>query len=456
MTRVLLAVLVSLASVGAGAALLAVRSDSSGAGAIAQPPVAPLGDLPVAPAAERVDLRLPTFSDPTSVTNPLHPTSTLESELLLGRADGRALRVEIALLPERKLVDWNGLHVEALVAQYVAFLDGELHEVALDFYAQADDGSVWYLGEDVFNYEDGAVVDTEGTWLAGLHGPGAMIMPADPQVGDVYRPENMPGHVFEEVTVEQTGVTVTGPRGPVGGAIVVDELHLDGGHEEKTFAPGYGELSTGTGKDVEAVALAVPIDALPGPPPRELVELSKDAGIVFALAREGAWREARAATGRLRRTWSTLRSGAPPLLGGQTSEALGVLERAVGRRDRSAAAQAALTLAQASLDLLLRHRPVAEIELARFDLRAAQLVVDAAARDEAAVAGDLAALEWTRDRFAHALEGSDLFRLDRQLDALRAAVNDGDTETARSAAARLRRAVTTLSKGTGSLLDLST
>ena len=36
-----------------------------------------------------------------------------------------------------------------------------------------------------------------------------MIMPADPQVGDVYRPENMPGFVFEEVVVTAVGVTVT-------------------------------------------------------------------------------------------------------------------------------------------------------------------------------------------------------------------------------------------------------
>ena len=67
-----------------------------------------------------------------------------------------------------------------LVSQYVAFLDGRLHEVAYDFYAQADDGSVWYFGEDVFNFADGAIVDTHGTWIAGTDGPAAMIMPADP------------------------------------------------------------------------------------------------------------------------------------------------------------------------------------------------------------------------------------------------------------------------------------
>src|SRR5918995_113446 len=121
--------------------------------------------------------------------------------LLLGRAEGKALRVEVTLLPRTKTIRWRGVRIAALESQYVAFLGGRLHEVALDWYAQADDGSVWYLGEDVFNYDEGAIADTDGTWVAGEDAPIAMIMPARPRVGDVYRPENAPGVVFEEVTV---------------------------------------------------------------------------------------------------------------------------------------------------------------------------------------------------------------------------------------------------------------
>jgi len=67
--------------------------------------------------------------------------------------------------------------------------------VALDWYAQDDAGNVCYFGEDVFNYEDGVVADTEGTWIAGEDGPPGMIMPADSQVGQAYRPENIPDFV---------------------------------------------------------------------------------------------------------------------------------------------------------------------------------------------------------------------------------------------------------------------
>jgi hypothetical protein len=71
--------------------------------------------------------------------------------------------------------------------------------------------------------------------------------------------------VFDEVTVKAVDQVVDGPHRPVAGAIVVRELHMDGETEDKIFAPGYGEFSTGSGANVEALALAVPTDALPGP-----------------------------------------------------------------------------------------------------------------------------------------------------------------------------------------------
>ncbi|MGI0029564.1 MAG: hypothetical protein ACREAQ_07635, partial [Nitrososphaera sp.] len=280
-------------------------------------------DFPTAPASARVDLGRPSFSDPTNVTNPLFPISQLARALLLGNVGGVPLRVETTLLPYTRTIEVNGRDVETLVSQYVAFLDGRILEVALDWYAQADDGSVWYFGEDVFNYEDGIIVDTEGTWLAGRDGPVAMIMAANPQVGNVWRPENICGLVFEEVTVTSTGVTVNGPGGPVAGAIVVDELHMDLTHEDKIFAPGYGEFSTGSGSDLEAIALAVPTDALPGPTPAELGTLSSRATDVFDAAHAGDWSAASAAVNDMTAAWATFQGGAvPPMLDTQMDGAL--------------------------------------------------------------------------------------------------------------------------------------
>ena len=167
-------------------------------------------------------------------------------------------------MPGTKAITWGGRQETTWIDQYVAYGGGRILEVALDWYAQADDGSVWYFGEDVFNSEDGVVADAHGTWLAGKDGPPGMIMPAQPSPGQVYRPENIPELVFEEVTVKAAGQRVPGPKGMVDGALVVEELHMDGATEEKTFAPGYGEFSAGGGGDLEAVALAVPVDAVAG------------------------------------------------------------------------------------------------------------------------------------------------------------------------------------------------
>src|SRR4030095_10694275 len=106
-----------------------------------------------------------------------------------------------------------------------------------------------------------SAVSRAGGGRAGRAGPAARIMPADPQVGDVYRTENAPGFVFEEVTVRSTDETLDGPLGPIQGGMLADELHSDGKTEQKVFAPGYGEFSTAGGGDVEALALAIPTDA---------------------------------------------------------------------------------------------------------------------------------------------------------------------------------------------------
>lgn len=51
--------------------------------------------IPVAPESERVDLAMPTFSDPTNITNPLFPVSLQESVPMLGHVEGKTFRTEV-------------------------------------------------------------------------------------------------------------------------------------------------------------------------------------------------------------------------------------------------------------------------------------------------------------------------------------------------------------------------
>ena len=407
----------------------------------AQLATAGLDELPRAPNSARVDLVAPAFSTPTDVSNPLFPISELRSAILNGRVEGKPFRTETTLLPETRILEWSdGQCVEVLVSQYLAYLDGRIEEVALDHYAQDDDGNAWYLGEDVFNYEDGVIADTEGSWSAGTDGPAAMIMPGDPKVGDAYRAENIVGLVFEEVTVKEVGETVEGPHGPVHGAITVRELHDDGTFEDKVFAPEYGEFFTGGGGDVEALALAVPTDSLPGGVPAALETLSSAADDVFAAAGRGQWRQASRAVSRMSAAWAAYRRSGdvPRRLLAPTNGVLDDLAREVANRDRAASRQTALGVEQAGLDLQLQYRPAAEIDLGRFDVWLRRLLLDARARDLGALAGDVATLEWIRDRIEKALDPVDLTRLDTLLKDLRRSVGDEDFEAASATAVQLR------------------
>ena len=394
--------------------------------------------LPVAPASDRVDLMAPSFSDPTTITNPLFPIGELASVVMLGLIDGKPFRTEVTLLPETKVIDWNGQPVETLVSQYVAFIDGRLHEVALDWYAQADDESVWYLGEDVFNYVDGVVENTDGTWIAGADGPPGMIMPAQPAVGAVYRPENSPGLVFEEVTVIATEVTVDGPRGPVSGAIVVRELHQDGATEQKTFAPGYGEFLAGGGSELEAVALAVPTDLRLEPPPADLESLLAKATDAAVAADAGRWDDAASAVDSMMAAWESYQAADLPLrLASRMADVLLALATAVEAQD-PAAGLSAIEAAQAGLDFLLMYRPAVEVDWARFDLQAQRLLVDGAAADRVAVRGDVATLGWIWDRIAHSADRATAERIEAELTGLELAADAGDLSQVIAGATELR------------------
>ena len=109
-----------------------------------------------------------------------------------------------------------------------------------------------------------------------------------------------------------------------------------------------------------------------------------------------------------------------------------------GSRSGTRASTAAIDVSQSALELELRHRPPAEIDRARFELWVHQLVVDATARDADGVRGDLATLEWIRDRFAVTIDKVDLARIDAQLVGLSRALNDDELPGVAAGAARLR------------------
>ena len=150
--------------------------------------------------------------------------------------------------------------IECIVVQDVVTLDGELVEDTFDWFAQHEDGTIWYMGEIAKNFEDGELVDIEGSWLAGEDGgqPG-MLMMGVPTVGTTYRQELLLTEAEDAATVLATNQTVTIGLGTFTGCLKTADfspLEPDA-LEYKYYAPGIGlilEEDQETGERLELVS----------------------------------------------------------------------------------------------------------------------------------------------------------------------------------------------------------
>jgi hypothetical protein len=167
--------------------------------------------------------------------------------------------------------------------------------------------------------------------------------------------------------------------------------------------------------------------------------MSSGALDVFDMAGSGDWAAASATVREMQAAWGTYRTGdVPSLIEPRMDRALEVLAHAVRSRQMAGSRNAAIQAARSSLDLQLRYRPQAEIDLARMDLWAAQLLVDEAAGDADGVGADQFALDYDRDRIRDAVDARDLVRINTEIGAIQVAVVDGELAAAAAAAERLR------------------
>lgn len=194
---------------------------------------------------------VPHFSHPTEITNQYLPLSKLNQDILEGTEEGKSMRVERTMKPGTKEFMVGGQKVEALIMEDREIMAGELEEVTLDYFAQGDDGAVYYLGEDVDNYKDGKVVAHEGAWLYGTNSKHlGMIIPGKPAIGQKFSAERAEGITREDDTIESLSETVTVPSGTYKGCVKLKEVLDDGTIEYKYYAPGVGVVKE-AGKKVD-------------------------------------------------------------------------------------------------------------------------------------------------------------------------------------------------------------
>ena len=136
--------------------------------------------------------------------------------------------------------------VQAVVAWIVDYEDDEVIEKEIAFYAQDDDGNVWYLGEYPEEYNDGEFV-LASPWIHGIEDARAGIkMMADPQVETPsYYQGWAPAVDWSDYgQVHRVGEETCVPVGCYRDILVIAESSLDepGAYQLKYYAREVGEV----------------------------------------------------------------------------------------------------------------------------------------------------------------------------------------------------------------------
>ena len=175
------------------------------------------------------------FSNSPRIDNPFFPLSPGSRWVYEG--DGE--RIEVEVLSETRTV----MGIECVIVRDRVFEDGDLIEDTFDWYAQDDEGTVWYMGEDSHEIENGVILNDEGSWESGIDGaiPGILML-ARPLPGIWYRQEFYAGEAEDVGQIIGINETVTVPAGTFSGVVrTLDVAVLAPKVEEhKFFARGVG------------------------------------------------------------------------------------------------------------------------------------------------------------------------------------------------------------------------
>ncbi|MBI4880026.1 MAG: hypothetical protein HY812_10270 [Planctomycetes bacterium] len=225
-----------------------------------------------APLRAAVPAGPPVFSQPLTITNEWSPFEEGAMKVFRGTADGERVVTTHSHLAATRTFLWGGGPVETRIVREMEFERGVLMEASLRYFAQADDGTVYCFGELADAYQDGVVVSHEGSWLVGgatlpSDPPGTpaavdptVFMPAHPEVGDQFKPEDLYPVVDETVTVVATVQAVKVEGGTFKNVLRLKETSLipGSGLERKWIASGVGVIrSRGEGERLALISTSL-------------------------------------------------------------------------------------------------------------------------------------------------------------------------------------------------------
>ena len=173
------------------------------------------------------------------VDNPYFPLPAGRTLVYRGNSKDGQETLEIEITGKTKRI----LGINTTVVIERSTVNGQLVEISENWFAQDNQGTVWYFGEATQTYQNGVPGSTAGSWEAGVAGakPG-IIMEADPQPGDSYFQEFAEG-VAQDMAQVMNGLTsVTVPAGNYPNVLETKEWSpIEASSvERKSYAPGIG------------------------------------------------------------------------------------------------------------------------------------------------------------------------------------------------------------------------
>ena len=152
------------------------------------------------------------------------------------------------------------LGVTCMVVHDVSTIDGRLLEDTYDWFAQDDDGNVWYFGEDTKKYDETGNYSTAGSFEAGVDGAKAgyqMLAKPRTHIGETYRQEYYVGIAEDKAKVINGHVSVSVPYGTFSNCIKTKEwTPLEPGKiGYKIYKAGIGQVYSATPVENESSVL---------------------------------------------------------------------------------------------------------------------------------------------------------------------------------------------------------
>ena len=186
------------------------------------------------------------FHHPTVITNPYYPLAVGATWRWKGEYRNQPYTQEDLVLAYTRRID--GVVTQPVLDQDL--VKGGKISGSIDYYAQDDQGNVWYLGEATVHYVNGKLTDHADSWIAGEAGalPG-IFMPAHPAQGDPkYQQEFAPNVAADVEHVVSVSKRVCEPLRCYTHVVQANETTVlnPGVLAAKYYAPGVGLIGEDT------------------------------------------------------------------------------------------------------------------------------------------------------------------------------------------------------------------